>query len=185
MLVLMCGIGLAGCGHAPPRATQLPPAPAGQDNPLAAQIAATLIGMPYRAGGDRPAEGFDCSGLVRYCYRLLGLELPRTVAEQRQSTTPVGLDALSVGDLLFFRLSKKIGHVGIYYGDGEFIHAPSTGKAVMRSRLDDPYWQPRLAAAGRPMPATQASRPLSSSGVFTSAGRSAAATGALSRNPWQ
>ena len=185
--MLAACVGLAGCGHAPQRADEPHTrVPVGQDNRLAAEIAASLIGTPYRAGGDRPQQGFDCSGLVHYCYRVLGFDLPRNVSAQKLVTEPVAIPALQIGDLLFFRIGRRVSHVGIYYGNGEFVHAPSSGKAVMRSRLDDPYWQARLAGCGRPMPETQGSagsRPRSSSGVLTSDGRSAAATGALSRKP--
>ena len=156
------------------------------DNRLAAQIAASMIGAPYRPGGESPAVGFDCSGLVRYCYRLQGIDLPRTVAAQRAVVQPVTGDRLAVGDLLFFRIGTRVSHVGIYYGDGQFVHAPSSGKAVMRSRLDDPYWRTRLQTGGRPVVPAQFgtdSSPRSNSGVSTSAGSSLAATGALSRNP--
>lgn len=187
ILILVASLGLAGCGHAPHLTREpAPSVPVDQDNRLAAEIAAALIGTPYRAGGNRPQEGFDCSGLAQYCYRLLGLDLPRSVDAQRLATEPVSIPALAIGDLLFFRIGGTVSHVGIYYGNGEFVHAPSSGKAVMRSRLDDSYWRSRLVASGRPVAAPQASvgsRPRSSSGVFTSDGRSAAATGALSRKP--
>lgn len=187
--MLVASLGLAGCGNAPHRLREAEaPAPADQDNRLAAEIAASLIGTPYRAGGDRPQEGFDCSGLVQYCYRLLGFDLPRNVSAQKLAIEPVATSVLLIGDLLFFRIGGTVSHVGIYYGNGEFVHAPSSGKAVMRSRLDDPYWQPRLVASGRPMAAPQVSagsRPRSNSGVVTSDGSSAAGTGALSRKPWQ
>lgn len=187
ILILVATLGLASCGHAPLRTDEPHTrAPSDQGNRLAAEIAASLIGTPYRAGGDRPQEGFDCSGLVHYCYRVLGFDLPRNVSAQKAVTEPVATPALRIGDLLFFRIGGSISHVGIYYGDGEFVHAPSSGKAVMRSRLDDAYWRTRLAGSGRPVPETQGSAgssPRSSSGVLTSDGRSAAATGALSRKP--
>lgn len=189
-ILLLAGVfALAGCGHAPPRPGVLVPSvpgPSAGDNRLAAEVAASMIGRPYRAGGNAPEEGFDCSGLVRYCYGLLGIELPRTADTQQKATRPVPVEEIAIGDLLFFRLGGAINHVGIYYGDGLFVHSPSSGKGVMRSRLDSPYWQSRLASVGRPLPASQAgagSRPRSSSGVFTNDGRSAAATGALSRKP--
>lgn len=112
-----------------------------------------MIGRPYRSGGSEPGEGFDCSGLVHYAYGVLGFDLPRTAATQQHGTTPVSTGSLAVGDLLFFRLGRGIDHVGIYYGDGRFVHAPSHGKAVMLSRLDDAYWRQHLAGAGRPAPA--------------------------------
>ena len=133
-----------------------------------------------------PGEGFDCSGLVHYAYRVLGFDLPRTAATQQGATRPVPAGKEAVGDLLFFRIGTRVSHVGIYYGDGQFVHAPSSGKAVMRSRLDDPYWRTRLQTGGRPVVPAQFdtdSSPRSNSGVSTSAGSSLAATGALSRNP--
>lgn len=183
----MTGLWLAGCGHAPSRpVAALPPtAPIEQSaNTLAAEIAASMIGRPYHAGGDSPGTGFDCSGLVFYCYRVLGFELPRTVDEQRLATVAVTPGELAVGDLLFFRIGRG-SHVGIYYGNDEFVHAPSRGKAVTRSRLSDPYWRARLREARRPTGAQvdSGSRPRTSSGLVTSAGSSAAVTGALSRNP--
>ena len=114
-----------------------------------------MIGQPYRAGGMAPGEGFDCSGLVHYAYGALGFDLPRTAATQQGATTPVPADKAAVGDLLFFRLGGGIDHVGIYYGDGRFVHAPSRGKTVMLSRLDESYWRQHLAGVGRPVPVFQ------------------------------
>lgn len=193
LLLCVVSLVLAGCGQAPTRPvaiTQPAPAPATEPagNTLAAEIAASMIGRPYRAGGDSPGAGFDCSGLVYYCYRLLGLELPRTANEQRLAAAAVPLGELAVGDLLFFRIGRG-SHVGIYYGNDEFVHAPSTGKAVMRSQLSDPYWRTRLLEARRPA-GTQGedqvesgSRPRTSPGIATTVGSVAAGTGALSRNP--
>lgn len=116
-----------------------------------------MIGQPYRTGGNAPGEGFDCSGLVHYAYRVLGLDLPRTAATQKDVTAPVPAGNEAVGDLLFFRLggASAIDHVGIYYGDGRFVHAPSQGKTVTVSRLDEAYWRRHLAGVGRPVPAVQ------------------------------
>ena len=187
VVVLLASLGLAGCGHAPYRTGEAEPvAAADMGNRLVAELAASMIGTPYRAGGNRPQVGFDCSGLVQYCYRLLGLDLPRNVDAQKLATVPVATADLEVGDLLFFRIGGGVSHVGIYYGDGQFVHAPSSGKAVMRSRLDTAYWQSRLVSGGRPVPGHQpsvGSSPRSSSGEFTNDGRSAAATGALSKKP--
>ena len=191
LVLCLVGLALTGCGQAPTR-----PAPLAQPsqsiqqsgNTLAAEIAASMIGRPYRAGGDSPGAGFDCSGLVYYCYRVLGLDLPRTVDEQRLATAAVTPGELAVGDLLFFRIGRG-SHVGIYYGNDEFVHAPSTGKAVTRSRMSDPYWSARLREARRPAGAPadgqmdSGSRPRTSSGSATTAGSAAAATGALSKNP--
>lgn len=142
-------VGLGGCGHAPPRVGQAP-ARGMPDNALAAEIAASMRGKPYQFGGNRPERGFDCSGLVQYSYGLIGIALPRTVAEQYQAAAPLVDPSPTIGDLLFFRVGGSISHVGIYYGDGRFVHAPSTGQAVMVSRLDETYWRQRLASIGRP-----------------------------------
>jgi cell wall-associated NlpC family hydrolase len=113
------------------------------------QIAAGLIGTPYRFGGDTP-RGFDCSGLVFYSFDKLGIEVPRTAAEQRRAAQGVKREALSPGDLVFFRTSaRKVDHVGIYAGKGRFIHAPRSGHVVSYAYLDDPYYRAHFAGAGR------------------------------------
>jgi cell wall-associated NlpC family hydrolase len=114
------------------------------------RVAAALIGTPYRLGGDDPAHGFDCSGLVFYSFDQLGIEVPRTAADLLQAAKPVAREALTPGDLVFFRSSaRRIDHVGIYAGDGRFIHAPSKGAVVTYAYLDDPYYRAHFASAGR------------------------------------
>jgi len=116
----------------------------------AAAQAATLRGRPYRFGGASVSTGFDCSGLVQYSYRQVGVALPRSTDAQRKVSRPVGLSSVRRGDLLFFDLEgKKHSHVGIYLGDSRFIHAPSTGKNVRNDRLDAPYWKRHLSEARR------------------------------------
>lgn len=105
------------------------------------------LGMPYRYGGEGP-DGFDCSGLVQYTHAQAGVQVPRVARAQHRYAQRVSLAMLKPGDLLFFRLTGKTDHVGIYVGDGEFIHAPSSGKRVSRARLDNVYWRPRLVGAG-------------------------------------
>lgn len=113
------------------------------------RVAASLIGTPYRFGGDDP-KGFDCSGLVFYSFDQLGLEVPRTAADQRHAARPVTLDALEPGDLVFFRDSRrKVNHVGIYAGEGRFIHSPRAGQVVSYAYLDDPYYRVHFVSAGR------------------------------------
>ncbi len=115
----------------------------------AAAHAAKMVGKPYRFGGASPA-GFDCSGLVQFSYRQAGLTLPHNTEAQRQSSQPVRLSRLRRGDLLFFdQEGKKSSHVGIYLGDGRFVHAPSSGKVVRSDRLDSPYWKKHLSEARR------------------------------------
>ncbi|MDY6941570.1 MAG: C40 family peptidase [Pseudomonadota bacterium] len=113
-------------------------------------VAEALVGTPYRYGGSRPEEGFDCSGLVHYSYGRTGVSVPRTVRDLRDHTQPVRPRELAAGDLVFFRIGRKRNaHVGLYTGDGAFIHAPSSGSRVRKDQLDDPYWKKRYERAGR------------------------------------
>jgi cell wall-associated NlpC family hydrolase len=115
----------------------------------AAGHAAKMVGRPYRFGG-ASASGFDCSGLVQFGYRQAGVVLPHNTEAQRQSSQPVRLSSLRRGDLVFFdQEGKKNSHVGIYLGDGRFVHAPSSGKVVRSDRLDSPYWKKHLSGARR------------------------------------
>lgn len=110
--------------------------------------AISLLGAPYRWGGNGPTS-FDCSGLVRFIHDQLGIFAPRTAAEQYSAATPVALNHLEPGDLLFFRIKGRISHVAIYTGEGRFVHAPQTGRPVELRTLDDDFYRPRLAGAGR------------------------------------
>ena len=121
----------------------------GDDGRKIVSISETLIGSPYRYGGESPS-GFDCSGLVRYVYRQIGINVPHSSRLLFQQADRVSLNRIQPGDLLFFRISKnKVSHVGIYASKGQFIHAPSSGKQVSIARLDSPYWEKRLVGAGR------------------------------------
>lgn len=111
--------------------------------------AMSLLGTPYQWGGAAPG-GFDCSGLVRYVHEQIGIVAPRTAAEQFEAAREVNLRNLAPGDLLFFRISgSRVSHVAIYTGEGRFIHAPQTGRPVELRTLDDEFYRPRLAGAGR------------------------------------
>jgi cell wall-associated NlpC family hydrolase len=144
---------LGACTSAPVR----PPdagGPAGVDVPTpdgpggqVAALATRFVGTPYRFGGASPDAGFDCSGLVWYVHRELGLAVPRTAAEQRARASPVRRDDLRAGDLVFFYTPQD--HVGIYLGGGQFVHAPASGRTVERARLDSPYFLLAFAGAGR------------------------------------
>lgn len=114
----------------------------------ATAIASRMLGKPYRYGGASPS-GFDCSGLVYYAYHKAGYKVPRTSEQQYQDSLPVKPSAMREGDLLFFRIEGKVSHVGVYLGNNQFIHAPSSGKRVTTTSLDDPYWKERLIKAGR------------------------------------
>lgn len=111
--------------------------------------AISLLGAPYQWGGVGP-KSFDCSGLVRYVHGQIGIETPRTAAEQYAAAKPVTLPNLAPGDLLFFRINgRRVSHVAIYAGEGRFVHAPQTGRPVELRTLDDEFYSPRLAGAGR------------------------------------
>lgn len=113
-----------------------------------ARDARALIGTPYRYGGHDP-DGFDCSGLVSYVHRAQGVPVPRTAADQHRAARPVPRDGLRPGDLVFFRIdSKQVSHVGVYVGEGRFVHAPRSGRPVGESRIDEPYYAERWAGAG-------------------------------------
>ncbi|MGI8561931.1 MAG: C40 family peptidase [Luteimonas sp.] len=113
--------------------------------------ALALLGTPYRWGGNSPDSGFDCSGLVGYVFRTaLGIELPRVSRDMANDGEQVDRTALTAGDLVFFsRRGKRVDHVGIYVGNGRFVHAPRTGKDVMVSDLDTGYWSGKYLQARR------------------------------------
>ena len=119
---------------------------------LLADFSMTLQNIRYRRGGRDPKTGFDCSGFVRYVFRhTAGAELPVDSASQYRAGLTVARTDLKTGDLVFFKTrGKRVSHVGIYLGEGRFIHSPSTGKTVSISRLDEIYWQRRYAGAKRP-----------------------------------
>lgn len=110
-----------------------------------------LLGIDYRFGGSEPETGLDCSGLVRYVFQqVTGVTLPRSAKEMSRVGAQVALDDLKPGDLVFFNTRRfAFSHVGIYLGDGRFIHAPSRGREVEVATLDKNFWQKRFNGARR------------------------------------
>ena len=110
-----------------------------------------FIGVKYRRGGNAPDTGFDCSGLVRYVFHdAWGLDLPRRAEEISHIGEKIGKDQLQPGDLVFYSTVRKaVSHVGIYLGDGQFIHAPSRGEQVRVEDMNQPYWIKRFSGARR------------------------------------
>jgi murein DD-endopeptidase len=135
---------LAACSSVPRESE-----PSGDGGAPVARNAALLVGTPYHFGG-ADLQGFDCSGLAVYVYERVGVEIPRTAEAQQRAARPVSLDALSPGDLVFFRIgARHVNHVGIYAGDGRFIHAPRSGGKVSYGNLSDGYYHKHFVSAGR------------------------------------
>src|SRR6185369_9374850 len=112
-------------------------------------VAMSLRGARYRYGGATP-NGFDCSGLVFYAHRQLGLAVPRTSRDQADAAESVKPRKLRRGDLVFFRIdSSSVNHVGIYIGKHRFVHAPGAGKPVTVNSLDDEFYAETFYSAGR------------------------------------
>lgn len=113
--------------------------------------AKNFIGLPYRFGGTSPTSGFDCSGFMQYVYKqTANINLPRTSGSMAQVGERVSRDALKPGDMVFFSLGGgRISHVGMYIGEGRFIHSPSTGKSISITSLDTGYWANKFVTARR------------------------------------
>jgi cell wall-associated NlpC family hydrolase len=119
-------------------------------------VARQYLGMPYVWGGASPGSSFDCSGLVQWSYRQVGVQLPRTAQQQYDATDRVAPAELRPGDLVFFQICCQppdtVTHVGIYVGGGQMIHAPTEGEVVRVESIDTPFWRGHFAGAGRPAP---------------------------------
>ena len=117
---------------------------------IAARTAERFVGIPYRWGGDNVVEGMDCSGFVRAVYNLCGLSIPRTSHDQFKAGDAVSKDDLRDGDLVFFGSSEdKINHVGIYVGEGKFVHAPRRGEEIRVTAVNESYFEKRFVGARR------------------------------------
>lgn len=158
VLPMLAALLLVACASKAPRpeagpAAWPPPRPGAASLPgnNVAFRALGLVGTPYRRAGSDPAQGFDCSGFVQYVFRDGGLSLPRSTREQFGSGPPVRRSAsLRTGDLVFFNTGGSgVSHVGIYVGEGRFVHAPNHGGRVRLDRLDDDYWRLRFLGGRR------------------------------------
>ncbi len=118
-----------------------------------------FLGVPYKRGGNSFETGFDCSGFVRALYeQSAGLLLPRKAEQQAAATVQIDKAELQPGDLVFFNtLKKTFSHVGIYVGEGKFIHSPRAGSAVRVEDMQKAYWNQRFDGARRVQPERQAS----------------------------
>ncbi|KHK02323.1 C40 family peptidase [Desulfovibrio sp. TomC] len=147
-LLLLCALSLGGCAFSGGGREPVSLAPA-QETLL--ETAKSQIGTPYRAAGESPGQGFDCSGFVQWVYARHGIRLPRRTQDQLMAGRPVPREELQAGDLIFFAPSGKLSslHVGIFDGHGGFIHSPSSGGRVRQEYLLAPYWRSSYYAANR------------------------------------
>lgn len=146
-LIAAAALILAGCGsRAPSHDATDTLSPAQRSEIVLAALG--HLDTPYRYGGT-DADGLDCSALVQRVYRQIGRSVPRSSREQARAARRVSPSRMQAGDVVFFAIDgQQISHVGIYLGDGRFIHAPSSRSRVRIEPLDNPYWQPRLRFAG-------------------------------------
>ncbi|MEZ5660547.1 MAG: C40 family peptidase [Burkholderiaceae bacterium] len=116
-----------------------------------ALMALSMIGKPYIWGGQNPGKGFDCSGLVRHVVdQAAGITLPRTSVQMAKKGRPVSRDGLRPGDLVFFSPGRRRNsHVGVYVGQGRFVHAPASGKRIRLAEINNPYWSRVYSQARR------------------------------------
>jgi cell wall-associated NlpC family hydrolase len=162
LYLLTFAAALAGCGSLPaPAPVHEPiaapaPAPVPEARPSAERAEALLqvllaLGIDYRPGGKSPATGFDCSGLVAHVFReAYGIRLPHNARAQSDAGTPVDLAQIQAGDLVFYdTLKRPFSHVGIYIGDGKFVHAPRSGAQVRVESIRGTYWRQRFNGARR------------------------------------
>jgi peptidoglycan DL-endopeptidase LytE len=115
---------------------------------LFVKVATGFIGAPYRFGGSS-LKGIDCSSFVQKIYKIFDITLPRNAAQQSKVGISVSREKLSEGDLVFFHTKRSLGHVGIYIGNNEFVHASSKGRIIRVDSLDTPYYQKRFQRAVR------------------------------------
>lgn len=166
LLLALIAVLLAACSSVPtigPGSASLPPAAGSPDSleqdyfvledRLHSQemviFALGLLDTDYRFGGRNPDAGLDCSGMVSYIVeRISGRRLPHNAAKIAELTRPISISLLQPGDLVFFNTAnRRHSHMGIYMGDGKFVHAPSSRGRIRVERLDSPYFGPRIDGA--------------------------------------
>jgi cell wall-associated NlpC family hydrolase len=130
----------------PPHGKRPPRRPVPTPGERVARIAVKAVGVPYHWGGATPSGGFDCSGLVYWAYKHVGLELPHSSYALYGRGKRVSRSHLKPGDVLFF---SGLGHVGLYLGHGRMVHAPYTGRLVEIVRLGGSHYGRRLVGARR------------------------------------
>ena len=113
--------------------------------------ALSLIGVRYKPGGNSPESGFDCSGLVSYLFReVMNIRLPRSADQIWREGSEVAFETIEPGDLVFYNtLRRPFSHVGVYVGDGRFVHAPASGGMVRTESMHERYWAKRWNGAKR------------------------------------
>ena len=132
-----------------PPSEEKPEPPKQEDNSVSSTFGAKIVaeaekymGIPYKWGGKHPSTGFDCSGFVYYVFNQCGYPLSRIMSSQYKAGTPVAKEDLQPGDIVFFQGTYTAGmsHTGIYVGNGQFIHSPSTGKSISYANLYSDYY---------------------------------------------
>jgi cell wall-associated NlpC family hydrolase len=157
LLALAAALALAACGTAPtsppverlPGTPQSPALPSSDAGNEVAIYALSLIDTGYRFGGKNPSAGLDCSGMVSYIFgRAANYKVSGSAADIARQGRQIDPSQLRAGDLVFFNtMNKPFSHVGIYLGDGRFVHAPSTNGKVHITRMDNPYFAKRFEMA--------------------------------------
>lgn len=152
LLYLLIFATLSGCGSLPAPAPEpiVAPRPSAERSEALLQVLLAL-GVDYRPGGNSPATGFDCSGLVAHVFReAYGIRLPHNARAQSEVGAPVAPENLQAGDLVFYNtLKRPFSHVGIYIGEGRFVHAPKAGAQVRVESIRGTYWRQRFDGARR------------------------------------
>lgn len=151
LIVLLLAVFAAGCGGVATRKHEHPPLSAQTEKRDEVVLYALgLMGMDYRFGGKNPSSGFDCSGMVSYIYKnAAGMDLPHNAYKIAQISKKIDLSHIRPGDLVFFdTLHRHFSHVGIYIGNGKFVHAPGSNGKIKISNLTSGYFASRLDGAG-------------------------------------